>query len=299
MDDAYERQLEAAANRVQRMSGAMRVHDTLMATLDYENAAMEMEAKTLAVRSLSSSAELMYMTARCEELAAQTSLTAQEMTELDRLLQILNERMPGLSAYVDEQSGALRTLAGGLYETVDAYYAAAEAQAMYAAYEKLLGQTAEEILLARIDYESLGRRLSSGQYNTGVSMGITNELLRSYGQLAEKEARMQRLLEQMAALDRPATGDNSAAIRESSARTATATARAAEKLEIVEEELQYFRDAAEREAINRFTTAQIAVNLGGITQNVSDKTDLDGLVNYLEQALLESMESAAEGVYGP
>jgi hypothetical protein len=49
--------------------------------------------------------------------------------------------------------------------------------------------------------------------------------------------------------------------------------------------------------INRFTTAEINIDLGGVTNHVSQNTDLDGIVDYLEEKLYETMQVAAEGVY--
>jgi len=75
------------------------------------------------------------------------------------------------------------------------------------------------------------------------------------------------------------------------------TAAMRDSMEINEEELKYMRDLAERETINRFTTAEINIDLGGVTNHVSQNTDLDGIVNYLEEKLYETMQVAAEGVY--
>ena len=63
------------------------------------------------------------------------------------------------------------------------------------------------------------------------------------------------------------------------------------------EELSYLRDIAEREAINRFTTAEIKVDLGGITNNVAANTDLDGIISYLTDGVAEALVTASEGVY--
>lgn len=68
-------------------------------------------------------------------------------------------------------------------------------------------------------------------------------------------------------------------------------------LEITDEELKYLRDIAEKEAINRFTTAEISVSMGGVTNNVSSDTDLDGTVDYLARSVQTAMEECAEGVY--
>ena len=67
-------------------------------------------------------------------------------------------------------------------------------------------------------------------------------------------------------------------------------------LEIADEDLKYMRDIAEQEAINRFTTAEIKVDFTS-NNNVSSDMDLDGITNYFEEKLLETMQTAAEGVY--
>jgi tape measure domain-containing protein len=63
------------------------------------------------------------------------------------------------------------------------------------------------------------------------------------------------------------------------------------------EELSYLRDIAEKEAINRFTTAEIKVDLGGVTNNVAANTDLDGIISYITDGLSDALLTAAEGVY--
>ena len=63
------------------------------------------------------------------------------------------------------------------------------------------------------------------------------------------------------------------------------------------EELSYLRDIAEREAINRFTTAEIKVDLGGVTNNVAANTDLEGIISYLTDGVAEALVTASEGVY--
>ena len=81
------------------------------------------------------------------------------------------------------------------------------------------------------------------------------------------------------------------------ADTAANTGKAADSLDITSEDLKYLRDIAEQDAINRFTTAEIKVDMGGITNNVSGDADLDGIVDYLANGVNEAMEKAAEGVH--
>ncbi len=68
-------------------------------------------------------------------------------------------------------------------------------------------------------------------------------------------------------------------------------------MEMTGEELKYIRDLAERDNVNRFTTAELHFNMGGVTNNVSNNTDLDGVVTYIEEHVSEALESVAEGVH--
>jgi len=81
------------------------------------------------------------------------------------------------------------------------------------------------------------------------------------------------------------------------ADTAANTSKMANSMEMSEESLEYLRDIAEQEVINRFTTAEIKVEMGGITNNVSKDTDLNGIMDYLAEGLYEAMQVAAEGVH--
>ena len=75
------------------------------------------------------------------------------------------------------------------------------------------------------------------------------------------------------------------------------TAAVADSVDISNENLAYMRDLAEQEAINRFTTASVRVEMGGVTNNVSNNTDLDGLVSYLSDGVGEALQTTAEGVH--
>jgi len=75
------------------------------------------------------------------------------------------------------------------------------------------------------------------------------------------------------------------------------TGKISDSLEITHEDLKYLRDLAEQEAINRFTTAEIRVEMGGVNNTVNQNTDLDGVVDYLATGVKEAMERAAEGVH--
>lgn len=80
------------------------------------------------------------------------------------------------------------------------------------------------------------------------------------------------------------------------ADTAGNTARAADSLDVTDEDLKYLRDIAERDVVNRFTTAEIKVDMTN-NNTVSSDVDLDGMIDYLASGIQEAMEVAAEGVH--
>ncbi len=79
--------------------------------------------------------------------------------------------------------------------------------------------------------------------------------------------------------------------------TAANTAATADALDIAEEDLAYLRDIAEREAINRFTTAEISVDMSGMQNNISDRMDLDGIMDVWANNFAEKLDISAEGVH--
>lgn len=67
-----------------------------------------------------------------------------------------------------------------------------------------------------------------------------------------------------------------------------------DSVDISNEDLKYLRDIAEQDAINRFTTAEIKVDMV-TNNNVSNDADLDGIVDGLTTKVLEAMETVKEG----
>lgn len=78
---------------------------------------------------------------------------------------------------------------------------------------------------------------------------------------------------------------------------ADSTGSIANSLDVTNENLKYLRDLAETEVVNRFTTAEIRVDMGGVTNQVNQNVDLDGVVDYMVTSVQEAMERVAEGVH--
>ncbi|MCT4686618.1 tape measure protein [Vallitalea sp.] len=81
------------------------------------------------------------------------------------------------------------------------------------------------------------------------------------------------------------------------ADTAENTGAMKDSIDISSEDLKYMRDLAEMETVNRYTTAEIKVDMP-VSATVSSNMDLDGMVAHLSDGVNEAMEKAAtEGVH--
>jgi len=72
------------------------------------------------------------------------------------------------------------------------------------------------------------------------------------------------------------------------------TAKMSDSLDMSEEDLQYLRDIAERDAINRYTTAEIIIEQHN-EKHINSNMDLDGVVGYLNEGMQEAVDIAIEG----
>ncbi len=87
---------------------------------------------------------------------------------------------------------------------------------------------------------------------------------------------------------------NNQNIQNNIATTAANTSAMNDTMEVSEEDLKYMRDIAEQDAINKFTTSEIKVDMTN-HNNINSKLDLDGVVSYMEQKINESLAVSAEG----
>lgn len=74
------------------------------------------------------------------------------------------------------------------------------------------------------------------------------------------------------------------------------TGKMADAMEITKEDLKYMRDIAEQKAINRFTFADVSVQMTN-HNNVNSEVDLDGVANHVFDVLYEQSQMLARGVH--
>lgn len=75
------------------------------------------------------------------------------------------------------------------------------------------------------------------------------------------------------------------------------TGKIKDSLDVTEEDLKYLRDIAEQEAINRFTTAEINVDMSGMQNTVNSGDNIDGFMTKLTDSVNEAVDNMTEGVH--
>lgn len=79
--------------------------------------------------------------------------------------------------------------------------------------------------------------------------------------------------------------------------TADNTGKMAQEMSKTAEDLKYLRDIAEQETVNRYTLAEVNVDMSGMSNNINNGMDLDGVVSGLTDAVNESIDNITEGVH--
>lgn len=172
---------------------------------------------------------------------------------------------------------------------------------------------AAELAGQKGEYESIGAAFDKGMntfdifpknwvndaFNKGTEKGDElagkmSDLLNGFGKIPKEEEYTKGYGDDSTnnlgdTLDKSGTGNKVADIANSAGNienTLTATS----------EDLKYLRDIAERDTINRFTTAEISIVQTNNNKIASDM-DLDGVVEGLTSAVDEAISNATEGVH--
>lgn len=98
------------------------------------------------------------------------------------------------------------------------------------------------------------------------------------------------------AIDSAYTGTGAGSVADSLSNIAGDTSAISDSVDITDENLKYLRDIAERDVINRFTTAEIKVDMQN-TNTINSNMDIDGIVDQLTTGVADAMAQAAEGVH--
>ena len=169
---------------------------------------------------------------------------------------------------------------------------------------------AEAAYNAKGDYKSIGDSFSKGYNSMGAFKsgwsteayaqgakfgdGISNKLSSGVSKLTSKATSLKNMKYTNPSSASVKTPKVNNAIAKNTGKTAKNTAQTAKA--VTGEQLKYLRDIAQRDTVNRFTTATIKVTQ---TNNNSIKStiDLDGVTEHLRSTIEQQMIACAEGVY--
>lgn len=145
----------------------------------------------------------------------------------------------------------------------------------------------EDMHLDRIEY---GKAWDFG-YNFGAGIGDTfSNFTKSSGISLPNESDYSNMLDN-------SMGNNLSDIAGNTGDTAGSAGKIADSMDITKEDLKYLRDIAEKEAVNRYTTAEVKIDMSGMKNTVSGAEDIDGFVIMLTDAVDEAASMITEGVH--
>lgn len=203
------------------------------------------------------------------------------------VLTILQNMINGAIDLINKFIGLLNKLPGVNIEAIEhvtfAATAAAENEAAKAARAEELANFEAELAAAKA-----GRDAHIDSLKTELNSSVS--ALQSANAQMKAEAAANNTAEQMAldGIGQDLSGPGG--IKDSAGS-------AAASLKETTEDLKYMRDLAEQEAINRFTTAEVKIDMSGMTNRIDSDMDLDGVLNTLTEGFAEALEVAAEGVH--
>lgn len=203
------------------------------------------------------------------------------------VLTILQSMINGAIDLINKFIGLLNKLPGVNIEAIEhvtfAATAAAENEAAKAARAEELANFEAELAAAKA-----GRDAHIDSLKTELNSSVS--ALQSANAQMKAEAAANNAAEQMAldGIGQDLSGPGG--IKDSAGS-------AAASLKETTEDLKYMRDLAEQEAINRFTTAEVKIDMSGMTNRIDSDMDLDGVLNTLTEGFAEALEVAAEGVH--
>lgn len=134
----------------------------------------------------------------------------------------------------------------------------------------------------KMEMKSLGDAWDTG-YNWGDNLFDSNK-----GKGGNTDALMKSVNDSLGLGDKLDKGN------EAGKKTADNTKKTADGVKMLNEDLKYLRDIAEREAINRYTTAEIKVDMKN-ENHINSELDIDGIIDRFGERVEEVSEMLAEG----
>jgi tape measure domain-containing protein len=254
---------------------------------------------------------------RYEELEKKVSKNQEEHDTMNNIISELERTIPGLSEQIRTETGYIDNLSVALRTATDQFYKLAKAQAYYNAYSDKLEEAVNRKIESEDMYTASQQVLENAQRyymndggENGSNANTHQKVIASNQQnvadrakaLEDADAEIDKYLNLMNEyredmIDYNELYGSKDNYSYSKIADNTEEIKSALQNDLVED-IKYLKDYAERESINRFTTAEVNVNLGGVNNTVSSDRDLDGIVEYVTVALSEQLSTVAETYNG-
>lgn len=141
------------------------------------------------------------------------------------------------------------------------------------------GKNDKAITLSRENFEGLKRIEYSTAWDVGYNFGAG---LSDFGN-------------QDTPFDSSGYG-NIPSIAEDTNKIAGNTADIADEVATTNENMEYLRKMAERDVVMRYVTPSINIDMSGMSNNIKNGMDIDGVIDHIVRKTSEAMEGMAEGV---
>ena len=94
-----------------------------------------------------------------------------------------------------------------------------------------------------------------------------------------------------------AVANNTKKTAKNTGKTADNVKKVKDAIDISNERLKFLRQIAERDNINKYTTAEVKLDFSGMQNNLRSDADIDGFLNKLKDTIREGIATGAEGVH--
>lgn len=255
-----------------------------------------------------------------DELEAKADKSKVEHDKMNTIILQLENTIPGLSNQIRTETGFIDDLATALKNATDKFRDLAEAKAYYNAYSSKLDDVVNDKTKAQDTYDAflkdnsemdkytkedferdklVPRFIENYSYETGLVLTGTDkyaeaqERMELYTQKENFESSLKQFDEEIddtlnkMSLYLTGSDDPNTPLGEIAKNTNTIA-------NALTEDVQYLRDAAERESINRYTTVPLSINIDGIHNTVTSNQDLDGMMDYITDKLGEELNNTAQ-----
>jgi tape measure domain-containing protein len=257
---------------------------------------------------------------RYEELEDKVNKNQKEHDTMNNIVSELERTIPGLSSQIRTETGYVDNLSTALRTATDRFYDLARAQAYYNAYSEKLEIAVKERIEMQDQYDQKEKELDLAKktepavavpgrdgsnvvdYDHGLVDDLEEELKSKEKDLSDKDKGIDDIINNMGEWKEKADlyddtygGENNYPYPEIVDNVEDIKSALQDDLV---EDIKYMKDMAERDSINRFTTAEVNVNLGGVTNTVNGNLDLDGIVDYITTSTAEQLSAVAESYNG-